>query len=203
MAVAEYAILVGLAAAGLAAVAGGHHAGTVPVSRAWLSPTGISGRGSLPRGFVIAAFVIAGWDGTLYVSEEVKHRRAAPGRAAVWAVGLLAVLCTLIQAGLQGTVPPAKLQANSASVLVYTVQQFVGHRWGQLMAAALALSVIVTTGVGIVLIARIMYGMAGYRALPAALATVSTRFRTPVAASVLTGALLIALIWAYTRRVRR
>lgn len=198
LAVAEYAILAGLAIAGLAVVVAGHRAGTVPVSRAWLSPTGIGGQGSLPRGFLIAAFVIAGWDGTLYVSEEVRHRRAAPGRAAMWAAGLLAVLYALVQTGLQGTVPPAKLQAHSASVLVYTVQQFAGRGWGQVMAAAVALSVTATTGVGIVLTARIMYGMAGYRALPAALGTVSRRFRTPVAASVLTGALLICLVWAYT-----
>jgi amino acid transporter len=196
MAVVEYAILVGLAVAGFIFVAG-HHPGTVHLSWAWLRPTGIGGRGSLTGAFLISAFVIAGWDGTMYVNEEVRHRRTNPGRAAMWAAGLLALLYTLVQVGLQGVVSPAKLRAHSASVLVYTTQAFAGSGWGKVMAAAVALSVIATTGVGIALTARIMFGMASWQALPAFLGHVSRRFATPVAASVLTAVLLLGLIWVY------
>jgi amino acid transporter len=196
MAVVEYTILVGFAIAGLVFVAG-NHPGTVHLSWAWLNPTGIGGRGSLADGFLISAFVIAGWDGTMYVNEEVKHRRTNPGRAVMWAAGLLAVLYTLVQVGLQGVVSPAKLQAHSTSVLVYTTQAFAGSGWGKVMAAAVALSVIATTGVGIALTARIMLGMASWQALPAFLANVSRRFATPVAASILTAFLLLGLFWAY------
>lgn len=198
VAVVEYAILVGLAIAGLVIVLRGHHPGAVPVSSAWLSPTGIGGRGSVTGAFLISAFVIAGWDGTMYVNEEVKHRRIAPGRAALLAAGLLAVLYTLIQVGLQGVVSPRRLQAHSTTVLVYAVQSFAGNGWGRVMATAIALSVIATTGVGIVLTARIMYGMASWRALPPFLANVSRRYATPVAASILTGVLLLVLVFVYT-----
>ncbi len=196
MAVVEYAILVGLAIAGFVFVAG-HHPGTVHLSWAWLNPTGIGGRGSLADAFLISAFVIAGWDGTMYVNEEVKHRRTNPGRAAMWAAGLLVVLYTLVQVGLQGVVSPARLRAHAAEVLVFTVQSFAGSGWGKVMAAAIALSVIATTGVGIALTARIMFGMASWRALPASLANVSRRFATPVVASVVTAALLLGLFWVY------
>lgn len=196
LAAVEYTILVGLAIAGFVFVAR-HNPGTVHLSWSWLKPTGIGGRGSLASGFLISAFVIAGWDGTMYVNEEVKHRRTNPGRAAMWAAGLLVVLYTLVQVGLQGVVSPAKLQAHSASVLVYTVQSFAGSGWGKVMAAAIALSVIATTGVGIALTARIMFGMASWRALPTFLANVSRRFATPVAASVLTAVLLLGLFWVY------
>ena len=47
------------------------------------------------------------------------------------------------------------------------------------------------------LTARIMYGMASYRALPEFLANVSRRFSTPVAASVITGVLIVGLAWVY------
>ena len=196
MAVVEYTILVGLAIAGFVFVAG-HHPGTVHLSWAWLHPTGIGGRGSIADAFLISAFVIAGWDGTMYVNEEVKHRRTNPGRAAMWAAGLLALLYTLVQVGLQGVVSRAELQAHSASVLVYATQAFAGSGWGKVMAAAVALSVIATTGVGIALTARIMFGMASWQALPAFLANVSRRFATPVAASVLTAVLLLGLFWVY------
>src|SRR5258708_4392512 len=44
MALVEYVLLVGFAIAGLVAVLG-HHPGTLPVTRGWLSVTGIGGRG--------------------------------------------------------------------------------------------------------------------------------------------------------------
>ena len=103
MALVEYLILIGLAIAGLLAVLG-HHAGTVPITKGWFSLSGIDGKGSAVAGFLIAVFVYGGWDGTLYVNEEVKHRRTNPGRAAILAVALLAIIYTLSQVGLQGVV---------------------------------------------------------------------------------------------------
>jgi amino acid transporter len=196
MAVVEYLILIGLAIAGLLAVLGHHH-GTFPITRGWFSLSGIDGKGSAVAGFLIAVFVYGGWDGTLYVNEEVKHRRTNPGRAAIIAVALLAVIYTLAQVGFQGVVSPAKLQANSASALVYVAQALGGGFWAKMMALSIALSVIATTGTGIVLSARIVYGMASYRTLPQFLANVSRRFATPVAASIIVGILLIALTWVY------
>ena len=196
MALVEYLILIGLAIAGLVAVIAHHH-GTYPITRGWFSLSGIDGKGSAVAGFLIAVFVYGGWDGTLYVNEEVKHRRINPGRAAILAVALLAVIYTLAQVGLQGVVSPAKLQANSASALVYVANALGGGFWAKAMALSIALSVIATTGTGIVLSSRIAYGMASYRALPEFLSTVSRRFATPVAASVIVGVLLIALTWVY------
>jgi amino acid transporter len=196
MAVVEYTILIAFAIAGLWAVAN-HWPGTFHFSTGWLSPTGIGGKGSLAAGFLAAVFMFTGWDGTLYVNEEVKHRRVNPGRAAMLAVVFLAIIYTLSEVGLQGTVSPSKLQNNSADILVYVAQALGGGGWAKVMALALALSVIATTGTGIVLSARIVYGMASYRVLPPSLANVSRRFSTPVAASILVGVLIIALTWVY------
>jgi len=196
MALVEYLILVGLAIAGLVLVLSHHH-GTFAFSRGWLSPSGIDGKGSAVAGFLIAVFIYTGWDGTLYVNEEVRHRRINPGRAAILAVVLLAIIYTLSEVGLQGVVSPAKLQANSADALVYIAQAMGGGGWAKAMALSLALSVIATTGTGIVLTARIVYGMASYRTLPEFLANVSRRFSTPVAASIIVGVLIIGLTWVY------
>jgi len=196
MALVEYTILLGFAIAGLIAVLN-HHAGTFPMTRGWWSLSGIGGHGSASAGFLIAVFIYTGWDGTLYVNEEVKHRRINPGRAAILAVALLAVIYTVSMVGLQGVVSPAKLQANSTSALVYVAQALGGGGWAKVMALALALSVIATTGTGIVLTARIVYGMASYRTLPEFLSNVSRRFATPVAASILVGLLILGLSWVY------
>ena len=196
MAVVEYTILVGVSIWGLFYVLG-HHPGTFPITSGWFSLSGIGGKGSIVGGFLLAVFAYSGWDGTIYVNEEVKHRRTNPGKAAIIAVALLAVIYTLAQVGLQGVVSPSKLQANYATALVYVTQALGGSDWGKVMALSLALSVIATTGAGIVVGARIIYGMASYRALPEFLANVNRRFATPAAASIAFGLVGVALAWVY------
>ena len=196
MAIVEYTILLGFAIAGFVFVLGHHH-GTFPITRAWFSPSGIGGKGSLASGFLIAVFMYTGWDATVYVNEEVKHRRRNPGRAAVLAVAFLAIIYTVSEMGLAGVVSPAKLQANAASALVYVAQSMGGGGWAKVMALSLALSVIASTGTAIVIIARMVYGMASYRVLPPVLSNVNRRFSTPVVASVVVGVILIAATWVY------
>jgi len=183
MGLIEYLILIAFSIAGLVVVLHHHHHGTFPITRQWLSISGIGGRGNLASGLLIAVFMLAGWDATIYVNEEVKHRRHNPGRAAVIAVALLIVIYTFSQVGLQGVVSPAKLQANSSSVLVYIAQALGGGGGAKVMALALALSVIASTGVSIVILARMIYGMASHRVLPPVLGTVSPRFATRSPAS--------------------
>jgi amino acid transporter len=198
MAAVEYAILIGFAIAGLVAVLSHHH-GTLPVTSGWFSLTGIDGKGSVVAGFLAAVFIFTGWDGTVYVNEEVTRRRINPGRAAIMAVLLLAVIYTLSQLGLQGAISPGKLASagQNGVALTAVAQALGGSGWAKVMALALALSVIATTGTGIVLTARVVYGMASYRTLPTFLASVSRRFATPVAASVIVGLLIVGLAWVY------
>jgi amino acid transporter len=196
MALIEYLILIGFGIAGLAFVLG-HHPGTYPITRSWLSPAGVGGLGSPVAGFLIAVYMFTGWDGSIYVNEETTRRRTNPGKAVMIAVVLLAVIYTLATVGLQGVVSPAKLQNNAASALVYVAQAMGGGGWGKVMALAIALSAIASTGAGIVITARIVYGMAVRRVLPGFLSTVSRRYHTPVAATVVVGVFVIAITWIY------
>jgi amino acid transporter len=196
MAVVEYSILIGVSVWGLVYVLGHSAPTVVPVSSGWFSLSGIGGKGSMVGAFLIAVFAFSGWDGTIYVNEEVKHRRVNPGRAAIIAVILLTVIYALAQFGLQGVLSADKLQ-NSATPLVDIGTVLGGATWGKLMALSVALSGIATTGTGIVIGARIIYGMASYRVLPEFLANVPRRFMTPAAASLLIGFLLVALSWIY------
>ncbi len=212
MAAVEYTILIGMSIWGLVEVLR-HHVytqavtshgvshtvavGTYPITRGWFTLSGVGGQSSLVLGFVIAIFAYSGWDGTVYVNEEVRHRRTNPGRAALIAVALLAVIYTLAQVGLQGVVTPANMAANSASPLVYVAGVLGGSGWAKVMALALALSVIATTGTGILIGARIIYGMASYRALPEFLANVPRRFATPATASLVFGLVTVAAAWVY------
>jgi amino acid transporter len=196
MAVIEYVILIGFSIWALLYVLGHHH-GTFPITRGWLSLSGINGKGNLAQGLLIAVFMYTGWDATVYVNEEVKHRRVNPGRAAVFAVALLVILYVLPQVGMQGVASPARLQANSSSALVFVAQVLGGGGWAKVMAFALALSVIASTGTGIVITSRIAYGMASHRVLPPVLGNVSRRYSTPAIGTVIIAVILIAATWAY------
>ncbi|HEV2931723.1 MAG TPA: APC family permease [Streptosporangiaceae bacterium] len=196
MALIEYLILIGFGITGLVFVLGHGH-GSYHATSGWLSPTGVGGLGSPAAGFLIAVFMFTGWDGAIYVNEETTRRRTNPGKAVMIAVALLAVIYTLATVGLQGVVSPAKLQSNAASALVYVAQALGGSGWGKVMALSVALSAIASTGAGIVITARIVYGMAGERVLPRFLGTVSRRFKTPVGASVVVGLFVIAITWVY------
>jgi len=196
MAAIEYSILIGFSIWGLVLVLGHHH-GTFPITAGWFSPSGIDGKGDLAAGLLLAVFLFAGWDATVYVNEEVKHRRVNPGRAAIYAVVILAVIYLIAQVGLQGVVSPAKLQANSSSALVYIANAMGGSGWAKVMALSLALSVIASVGMGVVSLARISYGMACRRVLPPVLSQVNRRFRTPATASVVMGLILVTITWVY------
>jgi amino acid transporter len=196
MALIEYVILIGFGIAGLVFVIGHSH-GSYAITSGWYSPDGIGGHGSAAAGFLIAVFMFTGWDGAIYVNEETTRRHVNPGKAVLIAVALLTVIYTLATVGLQGVVSPAKLQANAASALVYIAQAMGGGGWGKVMALSIALSAIASTGAGIVITARIVYGMAGQRVLPPFLGTVSRRFATPIWASVVVGLFVVAITWVY------
>ena len=115
------------------------------------------------------------------------------------AVALLAVIYTLAQVGLQGVVSSGRLasSAEAGTTLVVIAHVLGGGFWAKAMALAIALSVVATTGTGIVLGARLVYGMASYRALPGFLSSVSRRYATPAYASIFVGVLVIVLSAVY------
>ncbi len=194
MALVEYAVLIGLSIAGLVIVLVGHHAGAMHISSGWVSLSGIGGQGSLAAGLLISVYIYSGWDASVYVNEETRGRRVSPGRAVMLATALLAIIYILAQVGLQGVVSPKALQAHASTAMIYAAQAIGGGVWAKVMALAIALSVTGATGTGIVIVARLVYGMSGRGVLPRALADVSPRWRTPVLASVIAGIAMIAAI---------
>jgi amino acid transporter len=194
MALIEYAVLIGLSIAGLVFVLVGHHAGAMHITSGWFRLSGVGGQGSLAAGLLISVYIYSGWDASVYVNEETKGRMVSPGRAVMLATALLAIIYTLAQVGLQGTVSPKALQAHVSTAMIYSAQAIGGGTWAKVMALAIALSVVGATGTGIVIVSRLVYGMSSRDVLPRSLSNVSPRFRTPVLASLIAGIAIIAVI---------
>ena len=172
MALVEYTILLGFAIVGLVAVISHHH-GTFPITKGWFSLSGIGGKGSLSAGSLVFAVCIS----PAGTAPSTSTRRSStggqnPGRGRRIAVAPSSPSSTPLTVGLQGVVSPARLQANSTLRWSTSLRRWAVAE-GQGMALSLALSVIATTGVSIVLRARVIYGMASHRVLPPFLGNVN------------------------------
>ena len=191
----EYAILFVFMAIGLWKTFVTHPAGFVHPSVAWLSPTGVGGHGSLVGALLIAVFLIAGWDASLYVNEETKRPAVNPGRAVRLSVISLGVVYALMLVAFQGVASKTAMSNNAAAGLSFAAHRLVGGGWDKSMSVAILLSSVASTQIGFVTLARICYAMATDKLLPRPFASVSRRFKTPVFGTVAVGLILIVVIW--------
>ena len=197
IAVIEYAILIVFAVIGFFAVFVNHAAGTVHPTLAWLSPTGVGGKGSLVAGMLVAVYLFTGWDTSIYLNEETERKEINPGRAAIIAVLVLGVFYALLVVTLQGAASAAQMEAHSSSALVFAANQLVGSPWDKFMALAISLSVIGTTQAFLIGTARIAYSMGSDHVIAKRFGTVSRRFRTPAFGTAVFGILTIIITWLY------
>jgi amino acid transporter len=173
-----------------------HKAGTVHPSWEWLSPTGVEGQGSLVGGMLVAVYLFTGWDTALYLNEETEKPERNPGVSAMVSVVILAAFYFVLVVCLQGVASNAAIQAHGDSALIYIAGQLVSSPWDQLMAVAIALSVLGTTQAFLMSAARISYAMGADRVLPPAFGKVG-RHNTPAFATIFFGLLTIGMTWLY------
>ena len=197
IAVVEYTILAVFSVIAFWAVFVAHWPGTVHPTAAWLRPTGVGGRGSLSASMLIAIFLFTGWDASMYINEETRHKRVNPGRAVLISVAVLGVVYTWLFVTFQGVVSPAQLAAHTTDALPYLATALVGSGWARLMVLAVVLSVVATSQTTLVSLSRVSYSMGSDRLLPRSFARVHPRFRTPAWAAVFWGAVMVVIADAY------
>ncbi len=190
----EFGILFVFAGIGLWKTFVTHPAGFVHPSIAWLSPTGVGGQGSLVAGLLIAVFLVAGWDASLYVNEETKRPSINPGRAVMLSVAGLGVVYVVMILAFQGVASQQNQVDNAAAGLSFAAQRLVGGDWNKAMSVAILMSSIASTQIGFVTLARICYAMGTDRLLPRPFARVNRRFHTPVFGTVVVGLILIIVL---------
>jgi len=133
-------------------------------------------------GAFIAFFAFLGFETMANMAEEVKDARRVVPRAIIGAIATSVVLYMLVAIA----VTAADRSGDNP-----LLDLFEGRN-AAIFAAASAVAVANGVLVGIVMLARLFYGMARNGELPAALGAVSTRTRTPIAATLAAGALILA-----------
>lgn len=141
-----------------------------------------SGWGAATAGAFIAFFAFLGFETMANMAEEVRDARRVVPRAILGAIG--------VSIGLYMLVAIAVTAADRAGENPL-LELFEGRN-ATIFAAASALAVANGVLVGIVMLARLFYGMACNGDLPAILARVGVRTRTPIVATLGAGGIILA-----------
>lgn len=144
----------------------------------------------LSNAMLLAAFAFFGFDATTVMAGEVRNSHRSIPFAIMTSVATVAVLYALIELVCVGTLPNL---ASSERPLADAAVTFVGP-WG---SPAIALTVVIACagvfGASFTPATRLLFAMSHQGQLPAALAQIHPRFRTPVPAIIVTAAVVLAL----------
>ena len=155
------------------------NAGDVTV---WISVLGAS---------LAAVFAFLGFEHLVNISEEMKEPTHTLPRALFWTLGLTAVLYFLVAWIAVVAVPPAEL-AQSQAPLALVFQRLTGLPLATMSAIAI-LSTLNGVVVHMIMIARVLYGMARQGLMPRRFGTVSTLTGTPLVTTGIGVAAILAL----------
>lgn len=156
----------------------------------WAPMSDLAAWNGIAQTSLLAVFAFIGFEHLVNISEEMKN----PSRTLPWALfitlGVTALLYMAVAWIAVVAVPPAEL-AHSSAPLALVFQRLTGLPISVLSAIAVVATV---NGiiVHMIMIGRVLYGLADRGSLPALLARVNARSRTPVVATLLgVGAILI------------
>ena len=156
---------------------------------------------NLSTAISLAAFAYFGFDATTVLAGEVRSPSRSVPFAILVSVGCVMILYALIQTVCVGTLPGL---ASSERPLADAATVFVGSWASMAVAIAAIVSCAGVVGASLTPATRLLFAMSGHRQLPAALAQIHSRFRTPVFAIVVTAAaaLLLALSGSFIYLVK-
>lgn len=148
-----------------------------------------------PNGFLatalIAVFAFIGFEHIVNIAEDMRDPRRSLPKALFITLGLTACLYAAVIFIALATFPPAELaRMNAPLARVYEALT------GQPLAVLGAIAVIATLNgiiVHMIMISRVLYGMARTGSLPAWLGHVHPRMQTPVRATALAASVILAL----------
>ncbi len=143
---------------------------------------------------LLAVFAFIGFEHLVNISEEMKDQRRTLPRALFITLGLSALLYALVAWIAVVAVPPAELAASRAP-LALLFERLTG--WPLVIMSAVAVAATLNgVIVNMIIIARVLYGLADRGQLPGVFARVSPASRAPVIATAVGLALILVLALA-------
>lgn len=156
-----------------------------------LVPADLAAWAGLASGAFLAFFAFIGFENLANMAEEARDPERSLPRAILASLGISAALYAAVTAVAILAVPAAELAASPAPLLLMArhAAWFSPEIFSAIAIVAVANGVLIE----IVMLGRLLYGMARRGLLLRALAAVASRQRTPVRATILGGAVIFAL----------
>jgi amino acid transporter len=174
-----------------------HNPHSVPFSWSWFSWHSMGGVSGFVAASLIAVYMYSGWDTGVLLNEETSDPRTTPGNSVFRSVIVLALMYAFLTFALQGAVHTNQLE-NAPNALSYIGQVVSGNALAKYMILAVALSALGSTLASLVSGVRVTFAMGADRVLPHAFAKTSSRFKTPVLATIIIGVIAAIGVWLYT-----
>jgi amino acid transporter len=143
---------------------------------------------------LLAVFAFVGFEGLANIAEEVREPRRTLPRAIFLTLGIATALYVLVVWVAMVSVPPQEL-AQSSAPLALVFERLTGAS-ARTMSAIALVATLNGIIVQIIMSSRVLYGLAQQGDLPARFGTVHPHMRTPVFATMLTTAAVLALALA-------
>jgi APA family basic amino acid/polyamine antiporter len=143
---------------------------------------------------LLAVFAFVGFESVVNLAEEVHDPRRVVPRAIFWTLGLTTLLYVLVVWVALVAVPPAELARSGAPLALVFQRLTGGSPW--IMSVIAIVATLNGIIVQVIMASRVLYGLGKQGSLPAPLMRVNAATRTPVNATVLTTALILALALA-------
>jgi amino acid transporter len=176
----------------MAIAAGADALGDLPQRAAELVPSSAPALGDLAAGAFLAFFAFIGFETLANMAEEARDVARTLPRAILAAIAAAAAFYFLVALVAVLAVPPALL-GDTAAPLCLVIER-AGLSCGRGFAAIALLALANGVIVEIMLVARLLYGMAHRRLVPAWFEAVDRRSRVPVRATLAGGAAMLLFV---------
>ena len=169
--------------------------GSLEPSLSWLSPFAIDSTSVLVAGLLTGVFIYWGWESAVNLTEEVEDSASAPGRAAIMSTLILLVtyvsvaIAVVAYAGLDRI---AEFEDDDA-IFSTLGEDVLGSPLDLIVVIAVLTSALASTQTTILPASRTTLSMARAGAMPAPLARIHQRYRTPHISTWVVGGL--AALW--------
>ena len=139
-------------------------------------------------GSLTALFFFWGWDVTLNLTEETENANEAPGRSAVAAMIIVALLFVFFVVACQYVLTDDEISQSSTNIMFTLAEKILPRPWSYLAIVAVMVSTVGTLETQILQFSRTMFAKGRDGALHPRYATLHPTWQTPwVATAVVTG----------------
>lgn len=168
-------------------------AGSLDFSMSWMNPFGVESFKAFTAGLSLSIFIYWGWDSCLSVNEESVGSARTPGRAAMLAMVvivasyLLVAIAVQMYAGVGEKGTGLGNPDTADNVFAVLAGPIMGSGLGILLFVAVLASAAASLQTTFIPVARTALAMSTYEAMPASLAKIHPRFKTPGRATIVAG----------------